>query len=300
MNSFDWKYYLDTYPDLRANNITTEDTALLHWNNHGRAEGRIPIKTLRFFDWKYYLNTYPDLRANNITTEQDALQHWYKHGEQERRKPYNFTNNVIIGYIHICQIGQWQRSFKMLINCIKKSGLYDSTNVIRLGIVNNMGVIIRDPILNDKKFNIIYIGRSAEYERPTLLHMRKSTNIDAYNTVYYYLHTKGVTHFGKDNEQYIIDWINLMLYWNIEKWKIAIEKLNIYDTYGCNDIGHHYSGNFWWATRTHISKLPKTIPSYYTAPEDWIQIIRTNKFSIFNSGVIHYTTLFPRDKYENC
>ena len=36
----DWIYYLNKYPDLRANGITTEVQALNHWNTHGKLEGR--------------------------------------------------------------------------------------------------------------------------------------------------------------------------------------------------------------------------------------------------------------------
>ena len=44
-------------------------------------------------------------------------------------------NNNIIGYIHICQKGDWKRSFNILIDSIKKSKLYDNTDEIRIGIV---------------------------------------------------------------------------------------------------------------------------------------------------------------------
>jgi len=208
--------------------------------------------------------------------------------------------DTIIGYIHICQLGQWKRSMSMLLSSIKLSGLYDQTKAIRIGIVNDAGKLIEDEILNDPKFNIIYLGKSLEYERPTLLHMRKYSMLDPENTKYYYLHTKGLRSFGKISEQPVIDWINLMLYWNIEKWQTALDKLKIYDTYGCNDIGYHYSGNFWWAKKQHIMKLPTMIPSNYVAPEDWVQIIRTNKISIYNSpynGIRHYTNIFPRNNY---
>jgi hypothetical protein len=208
---------------------------------------------------------------------------------------------LIIGYIHICQKGQWKRSFEMLINCIKKSHLYKRSNVIRLGIVNEHNTLLVDDVLIDPKFEIIYIGESSEYERPTLLHMRKKSEEE--NANYFYLHTKGIKHFGNANEGQIIDWINLMLYWNIEKWELSNEKLKVHDTYGCNDTGFHYSGNFWWATSEHIRKLPTIIADYYTAPEDWVQTIRTNKYIVFNSGfqgMGHYDNFFPRELYVGC
>jgi hypothetical protein len=45
----------------------------------------------------------------------------------------------------------------MLIDSIKQSNLYDNTSVIRLGIVNDSGILIKDDLLNDDKFDIIYI-----------------------------------------------------------------------------------------------------------------------------------------------
>lgn len=228
--------------------------------------------------------------------------------QRKRYTPIEPTNYVaitprtIIGYIHICQTGEWKRSLTMLLHSIKKYGLYESTSEIRIGIVNDAGILQEDPILDDFKFKIVYVGKSAEYERATLHHMRKSAETDDENTVYYYLHTKGLKHFGKSTEKQVIDWIQLMLYWNIENWRHAIEKLKTYDTYGCNDLGIHYSGNFWWARRNHILHLPTTIESYYTAPEDWIQIKRDNKYSAFDSGYQgagHYIVTYPRKLYDS-
>ena len=126
------------------------------------------------------------------------------------------SNKKIIGYIHICQIGEWQRSLKMILDVIKKSGLYENTHTIRLGILSDLGVVIQDQLLNDDKFEIVYVGKSHEYEVPTLLSIRKNAEEDDDNTLYYYLHTKGLRHFGNPNEQCVIDCINLLLYWNVE------------------------------------------------------------------------------------
>jgi len=207
----------------------------------------------------------------------------------------------IVGYIHICQKEGWQRSLKMCLSALHESGLYERSEVIRVGIVNDVGVLIADRLLEDSKIDIVYVGKSMEYERPTLLHMRKMAERDRMDTVYYYLHTKGLQHFGTDREENVIDWIKLMLYWNIEEWRLAIEKLKEYDTYGCNDTGIHYSGNFWWATQKHILKLPETInPVCYLAPENWVQTERVNKYCVYNSGLQgmgHYSNRFPRELY---
>jgi hypothetical protein len=40
MDFFDWTYYLDKYPDLRAAGIHTEEQAISHWIEYGKKEGR--------------------------------------------------------------------------------------------------------------------------------------------------------------------------------------------------------------------------------------------------------------------
>jgi hypothetical protein len=204
----------------------------------------------------------------------------------------------IIGYIHICQKNNWKKSFDMLMTSIKKSGLYDSTYELRLGIVNDSGILLNDNRFNEKKIKIIYVGKSKEYERPTLLHMKKMSYIDKNNTLYYYLHTKGITHFNTINEKYIVNWIEDMLYWNITLWETAINILSKYDTYGCNYNNTHYSGNFWWSTINNIRLLPDYIPQYYTAPEDWITLNKKKIFCI-NNCYSNFVRPYPKHIYSN-
>lgn len=83
---FDWKYYINKYPDLIQNDINTEDLALQHWINHGYNEGRVCNETnSNNFDWIYYLNLYPDLKDVGINTENKAMSHWLNHGHNEGR-----------------------------------------------------------------------------------------------------------------------------------------------------------------------------------------------------------------------
>lgn len=207
----------------------------------------------------------------------------------------------VIGYFHICQKDGWERSFDMIFSEIKKSGLYDRTNEIRLGIVNDCPNIIDNTRFHDNKFKIVVHDTSDKYERPTLYHMKSSCYIDPNNTCYWYVHTKGIRHWGQPNENYIIDWINFLLYWNITKWKIALNILEYMDTYGCNAISRqHYSGNFWWANSNHLKKLSVHIPTYYTAPEDYICTVNNKMFNIFSSGLQgmgHYSNPYPIENY---
>ena len=63
----------------------------------------------------------------------------------------------LIIYFHICQKGDWKRSFTMIMHKIKESTLYNNVNEIRCGVVNDTGILIADPLLNDPKIKIIYM-----------------------------------------------------------------------------------------------------------------------------------------------
>ena len=80
-------------------------------------------------------------------------------------------------------------------------------------------------------------------------------------------------------------------------------KLDNYTTYGCNFLCNHYSGNFWWSTSQHITKLPKIIGSEYTVPEYWIlKDNLDNYYNFFSSdfeGQNHYEIRYPKKYYIN-
>ena len=198
----------------------------------------------------------------------------------------SISNRHVIGYFHICQKNGWERSFDLIFFYLKHSGLYDRSHEIRCGVVNDDGYIIPNERFNDPKLKIIVHQTSEKYERPTLLHMKEYSNTDPSNTAYYYLHTKGLRHYGTETEQNVIDWIKLLLYWNVTKWKIALNMLYHFDIYGCNAcFTDHYSGNFWWANINHIKALQNHIEDYYIAPERWVCSKNDIMFNIYSCGL---------------
>ena len=52
MDLFDWKFYLDKYPDLRINGVHTESQAIHHWNTCGKREG------IKFYNTPYFNPDY--------------------------------------------------------------------------------------------------------------------------------------------------------------------------------------------------------------------------------------------------
>lgn len=212
---------------------------------------------------------------------------------------------MLIVYIHICQKGDWKRSLKMILDKLVESGLYHECLQIRCGVVNDEGILRDDAIFSDPKIRVIGLGHSREYERPTLMHMRNAALNDDYDGCkYLYCHTKGLRWFDTSSEEFVIDWIKLLLYWNIERWRDAVLKLDEHDTYGCNyitdslDYPAHYSGNFFWANSSYLKTLPDKIGCRYCDPEFWVGKRKPNYFDAFNSKIDHYENLFPEHLYK--
>jgi len=57
----------------------------------------------------------------------------------------------IIGYIHVCQKGEWERSYDLLMESVRSSGLYEEADEIRIGVVNKKGILIPNERFKDRK-----------------------------------------------------------------------------------------------------------------------------------------------------
>lgn len=211
---------------------------------------------------------------------------------------------LIVGYIHVCQQGNWQITYDMIMSAAKNSGLYDNSSEIRVGVVNNLDHIIPEERFNDPKIKIIGHGSSQLYERLTLHHLRDSSENEICQ--YWYTHTKGIRYFDDHDlhkRNCVIDWIRLMIFYNIIKWETATNCLLSNDTYGCEfsvNPCKHYSGNFWWANCQYIRTLPSRIKEGYCDPEFWLlkrdrEILIGNVFSSGIDGGSHYTTRVSLD-----
>ncbi len=103
--AFDYKYYADTYPDLKAAYGYNEDALWDHYVQFGQFEARkcyvgdpggsLHVRKVsdssdssasESFDYKYYADTYPDLKAA-FGYDQNALwNHYVQFGQKEGRK----------------------------------------------------------------------------------------------------------------------------------------------------------------------------------------------------------------------
>jgi hypothetical protein len=94
---FNWKIYLKNYPDLKVNNIDTEEKAYKHYLEHGIYEDRVyyDLEEIKYFDWITYLNKYPDLKEHGIDTEEKAKDHYLNKGFKEGRIFFKYSDKIL-------------------------------------------------------------------------------------------------------------------------------------------------------------------------------------------------------------
>jgi hypothetical protein len=155
-----------------------------------------------------------------------------------------------------------------------------------------------------EKMNIIYHSKDIGlYENMIVSLLQKDCQTEQFKVLY--LHTKGVTKYTCSSYHKIKDWVDLMLYYNVEKHDIALEFLKNNDTCGVLFVKERgiYAGNFWWANSNYIEKLEPGFNSKYGYAEEFITK-KNEKFlskhaCLYNSKTDHYKQKYPRTEYEN-
>ena len=197
-------------------------------------------------------------------------------------------------YIHIACINNWLTIFSLLIEKIKTSGLYDTVDEIRLGILGDCKLNIED-----SKF--VIRGASPDlslYETFTLNLLHTDSSIEDFEVLY--IHTKGVKKPGSTN---VKDWVNYLIHFNIDRWSTSCDLLQEYDCVGVNLVSEpkpHYSGNFWWSKSSYIRQLQPCKQDTYYSPEYWIGTLTLGKkASLWNSDCRHYLIPYPEELYKD-
>ena len=227
-----------------------------------------------------------------------------------------YSNKIFI-YYHLCLINNWEEVTNKIFQEINKSGLIDKIEnlfIFALGDItkDNCQKIKNIQQLNPKYKIISFKKQIYLYERYTLnslLDDCKSEN-KYENCKILYLHSKGVSRPGHKN---VVDWVNYLIYFNINQHVDCINMLDKYDTCGVNliDVPYiHYSGNFWWANTDYIKMLSpldtdirtkflsqQDFIDWYILPEMWICSKTKKSISLWNSNINHYHQEYKPDKY---
>jgi hypothetical protein len=221
----------------------------------------------------------------------------------------SFTPNNTIKknccFIHSCNLenvglGRLEYLIKRLENS-KCIDILENVYIINIGIPINTNY-------GDKYIIVNYDSDPTLYEAPTINKIQEfSSNNDNFNILY--IHTKGIRY--SSNNQKENDWIDLMLYFLLDKHTECIEKLNeCYDAVGCNyykiqffnwKVPPHFSGNFWWGTSNYLKTIDKLNESLRdrNVCEYWLFKKDPIYHSMYNSNIDHFHSSYPSNLYTN-
>ena len=284
-------YYSKTFENIRCNRLLEAGFKILSEDsihcNEITSKYRENLKFINYDDFK------------NIEYSEDF---WDKIDNKNKIKKYCF--------IHSCNIenvGTYRLDY--LVNKLNISGC---VNIFEKIYINNTGLPIEN--IYGEKYQVINYSEDTQlFETPTINLIKDFSQINP-NCYILYLHTKGVSYSNEDEK--VNDWINYMLYFLVEKFRICTTLLdNNYDTVGCNysnDLDKecfkythpfpppHYNGNFWWANSNYLRSLP-SLPMdkiERNAPEFWLFKNNHVFCNLHSSNVNHYHSLYPNNRYS--
>ena len=226
-------------------------------------------------------------------------------------------NNKIIGLYFICAINSYKYRIDKQIKSIIDSKLYDNCHIILCYIIAKDidANYIKNVLKNYNKF-ILIITDNFNMKENYLFNNYKNyfkynlkLNIEKFN--FFYIHNKGSSYNIKNKP--IDDWCDLNNYFTINKWNLNVKLLKYYDCVGVNYKFYplrHYSGNFWWTTGNHLSKLKNTIGDKYLDPEMYLMnnvLINNKENNIYIPNIIclyksiqnHAAELYSKQNYIN-
>jgi hypothetical protein len=210
-------------------------------------------------------------------------------------------------------MNDYMQRFKNTFKKIQDSSLYDNVENFHINVVTKTSNEFEyvQSILSQNKFKFYNICETLSGEMDTLKLLHRICKQQLCNKPVLYLHIKGVSRVGNANVQ---AWVDYMEYFAISKWKECTLKLNEYDTCGVNlqnKPSLHYSGNFWWANSSYISKLREfneavcswRAPHYGSVDRAYCEFwLLDNDFcnpcTMHNSNVDHYGAHYSEGKYK--
>lgn len=187
-------------------------------------------------------------------------------------------------FYHVAVMGTWEKVDKEIMDCLAKSKLLERADMFVRNIVRDIGLC----------------------EFPTL-EMLDQFAISNPHYFILYVHTKGVSRPSKT----IDDWRECMLYFNVEKWRDCVKKLEEgYDAVGINFLPEplpHFQGNFWWVKASHIIRLG-TVKGVEFIPtcddqterhkaEFWVLSQKCDYYTPYHHKVNPYLEINPRENY---
>jgi hypothetical protein len=172
-------------------------------------------------------------------------------------------------FVHNYLDNEWFDIVLSQFDKLKKSGLYLRADKIFYGVYSKSTTDLQLFLNLIQKLDTmskiqIQVYEYNGFEFLTLINLYNYCRKNQ-NGFTLYFHTKGSS---REYSREITSWRECLEYFNIEKWKNCVDKLQneTYDICGALYVDwfvfldykfeHYYSGNFWWANNKYISTLP--------------------------------------------
>lgn len=225
------------------------------------------------------------------------------------KKDTRIKRPIFVFYHIYCGKGNWKSIFNEQVLLMQKSNLEAHVTKFYLTIIGNASD--KEYILDKfdkRKISIVYFSQDGScYEFPCLKKMKSLSTEQNFYALYF--HTKGSSYsldkFGGNIDKFnvwvdnVSAWRDLLNYYNIVKWELAISALNNgFSTYGCllmeehKKVRPHYSGNFWWSTSENC-KFSRDFDDCTTFDrwnaEQWIINSHSKPYCAFYSYLLLYS-----------
>ncbi|SDZ08470.1 hypothetical protein [Thermoactinomyces sp. DSM 45892] len=225
----------------------------------------------------------------------------------------NHPDHKRVCFIHARTLNHWADITYGQLKRLCSSGLYQKLDAVFINFVTDhindpeyIQQFIIEPLSHyDDTVQFRILPEEQQWERPTLHWLHDYCSASVNNVEVLYLHSKGITHYGKEHLPCVEDWVNLMETVLIDHHQVSLDYLKKVDVCGTIYIYSHpyppcYMGNKWWANSDYLKKLSPRVGSNHLDPEFWILTNHTVTFAdIFNSGygiAVHYVQPFPKER----
>jgi hypothetical protein len=95
------------------------------------------------------------------------------------------------------------------------------------------------------------------------------------------------------------DWVNMALYFLLDKAEDCIRQLKDHDTVGCNFEKTHYYGNWWWSKSSYLKTLSYLPIIQYKDALTWLCMNHIGKHhERHHSGLNHEEFCYPSLLYQ--
>jgi len=274
--------YLELNPDVKSV-LKTYEKAKEHYLIYGINENRI-YKYSQIPDGislEYYFNWIKMKNSNEI----------YNLPFEGFKSPSSelIIQKIIYGIYFICCIHNYLDIVKEQLNELTNSGLYNDTTQLFLFITlyDEKNVELKqilDFFDTKKKFTLILISENV-FEKYAIRNYKKylTTSEDYY---IYYFHTKAASKNDIDNTSIFSKRRQILNFFTLKKYKISINLLEKYDAVGCSLLKYpktHFSGNFWWSKKSHVTRINDNIGDGYLASEMYICSFPDGKYISLNN-----------------